>query len=273
MLPYLISGAALGAAGFAGYHSLAWRSQLYGETFIGTPGRGKKLALTYDDGPNDPHTLHLLDVLAKHEVKATFFVIGNFARHRPDIVSRIGAAGHAIGNHTARHPRLPLLNKYQLVMELLVCEIARAINNDAAQIEIRAAIKAVDSVPRTSYEDLLEITRTIRAKNDTTLFRPPFGLRRPATLRIARELGYTPVMWTVTCWDWKQTTADRVVQHARRQITGGDVILMHDGGFEQMGADRAHTVIATDRIIGEYKDKGFEFVTVPQMMKASAEKA
>src|SRR5207302_7301079 len=78
MIPEIIGGAALGAAGFAGYHSLAWRSQFYGRTFIGTPGVGKKLALTYDDGPNDPHTLHLLDVLAKHDVKGTFFLIGKF---------------------------------------------------------------------------------------------------------------------------------------------------------------------------------------------------
>jgi len=233
MLPYIIGGAALGAAGFAGYHSLAWRSQLYGETFIGTPGRGKKLALTYDDGPNDPHTLHLLDVLAKHKVKATFFLIGKFVQQRPDIVQRIVAEGHAIGNHTMTHPRLPLLSSAQVRAEFEGC--AAAISRAGFQHE--------------------------------KIFRPPFGLRRPATLRIARELGYTPVMWTVTCFDWKKTTADRVEQHARKQITGGDVILMHDGGFEQMGADRAHTVTATEDLINEYKDKGFEFVTVPEMMK------
>src|SRR3954470_5859801 len=110
MIPEIIGGVALGAASFAGYHSLAWRSQLYGETFIGTPGQGKKLALTYDDGPNDPHTQHLLDVLAKHNVKATFFLIGKFVQQRPDIVARIIAEGHAIGNHTQTHPRLPLLS-------------------------------------------------------------------------------------------------------------------------------------------------------------------
>src|SRR3954462_12496951 len=113
MSPVIIGGAALGTAlctdGFAGYHSLAWRSQFYGRTFIATPGQGKKLALTYDDGPNDPHTLHLLDVLAKHEVRATFFLLGKFVQQRPEIVARIVAAGHAIGNHTQTHPRLPLL--------------------------------------------------------------------------------------------------------------------------------------------------------------------
>ena len=239
MFAELIGGAALGAAGFAGYHSLAWRSQLYGKTFIGTPGKGKKLALTYDDGPNDPYTLNLLDVLAKHDVKATFFLIGKFVQQRPEIVARIVAEGHVIGNHTMTHPRLPLLSADAVRKEL----------NDCAE-----------SLATEGFV----LDRT------TKIFRPPFGLRRPATLRIARELGYTPVMWTVTCWDWKKTTADRVERHAQRQITGGDVILMHDGGFEQMGADRAHSVISTDRLIGEYKDKGFEFVTVPEMMKSSS---
>ena len=237
MIPEIIGGAALGAAGFAGYHSLAWRSQLYGSTFIGTPGQGKKLALTYDDGPNDPHTLHLLDVLAKHNVRATFFLIGKFVEERPGIVARIVAAGHAIGNHTQTHPRLPLLSSGDVRAELVNCSDTLA--KEGFVLDRKAKI-----------------------------FRPPFGLRRPATLRIARELGYTPVMWTVTCWDWKKTTADRVERHAVRQIVGGDVILMHDGGYEQMGADRAHTVIATDRIIGRYKQEGFEFVTVPEMMAA-----
>ena len=239
MFAELIGGAALGAAGFAGYHSLAWRSQLYGKTFIGTPRKGKKLALTYDDGPNDPYTLHLLDVLAKHDVRATFFLIGKFVQQRPEIVARIVAEGHVIGNHTMTHPRLPLLSADAVRKEL----------NDCAE---------------SLAPEGFVLDRT------TKIFRPPFGLRRPATLRVARELGYTPVMWTVTCWDWKKTTADRVERHAQRQITGGDVILMHDGGFEQMGADRAHSVIATDRLVGEYKDKGFEFVTVPEMMKSSS---
>jgi peptidoglycan/xylan/chitin deacetylase (PgdA/CDA1 family) len=266
MLPYLIGGAALGAAGFAGYHSLAWRSQLYGETFIGTPARGKKLALTYDDGPNDPHTLNLLDVLAKHDVKATFFLIGRFAQKRPDIVRRIYVEGHEIGNHTHTHPRLPLLNRCAVVKEFLHSEAMIHMGKaDPAKREYRLTLGS-GPILEPSCEEMIEQAKKIRESSGTTLFRPPFGLRRPATLRVARELGYTPVMWTVTCWDWKKTTADRVEQHARRQITGGDVILMHDGGFERMGADRAHTVIATDRIIGSYKQEGFEFVTVPEMM-------
>jgi len=240
MLPLVIGATALGAASFAGYHSMAWRSQLYGRTFVGIPGQGRKLALTYDDGPNDPDTLLLLDVLARHNVKATFFLIGKFVEQRPDIVHKIADAGHAIGNHTYSHPNLLFSPDAELRKQLASCA------------------NALEKIGHSLSSD------------GTRLFRPPWGARRPATLRIARELGYTPVMWTVTCYDWKKTTADRVERHALNQIIGGDVILMHDGGYHQMGTDRRHTVEATDRIIGKYKAEGFEFVTVPEMMKSKA---
>ncbi len=239
MFPLMTGAAALAAVGFAGYHSVAPRSQVFGSTFIGTPGAGRKLALTYDDGPNDPDTLRLLDVLARHQVKATFFLIGKYVERRPDIVRLIAETGHVIGNHTYAHPNLALVSKQKLVEELAGCE---------------SALKAAQSVI---------------PENATRLFRPPFGLRRPATLRVARELGYVPVQWSVTCYDWKETTADRVEQHAVRQIRGGDIILMHDGGHKNFGADRKHTVEATDRLITKYKNEGYEFVTVAEMLSGA----
>src|SRR5689334_15654481 len=121
MLPLLIGATAIGAASFAGYHSMAWRSQLYGRTFLGTPGQGRKLALTYDDGPNDPDTLLLLDVLAKHNVRATFFLIGKYVEQRPDTVRKIAGAGHNIGNHTYSHPNLLLSSDVEVRKELAGC--------------------------------------------------------------------------------------------------------------------------------------------------------
>jgi peptidoglycan/xylan/chitin deacetylase (PgdA/CDA1 family) len=94
------------------------------------------------------------------------------------------------------------------------------------------------------------------------LFRPPFGGRRPATLRIARELGLEPVMWNVTGYDWNAPPASVIEKKVTRQMRGGDVILLHDGGHKRMGTDRAQTVIATDDLILRYKDQGYEFVTV-----------
>jgi peptidoglycan/xylan/chitin deacetylase (PgdA/CDA1 family) len=267
MLPLAIGAASLGAAAFAGYHSLAWRSQLYGRTFLGTPGHGRKLALTYDDGPNDPDTLLLLDVLARHNVKATFFLIGKYVQQRREITRRIFAEGHEIGNHTFSHPNLAFCSREKLLKELLWCEGALCIAKaDPASLkgELKAEFSRPPEIP--SASELQQQIKHLRELTGTRLFRPPFGARRPSTLRLARELGYTPVMWSVTCFDWKETTADRVEQHAIRQIRGGDVILMHDGGHTHLGANRRATIEATDRLITRYKSEGFEFVTIPEMM-------
>src|SRR3954467_14915230 len=118
MFSWVAGAAGLAAAGVASYGAIAPESELFGKTLhrLGDP---KQLALTYDDGPNDPHTLHLLDVLAKHDVKATFFLVGRFVQQRPDIVARIVAEGHVIGNHTQTHPRLPLLNASEVRKQLI----------------------------------------------------------------------------------------------------------------------------------------------------------
>ena len=85
MFPALIGLTAAAAASAAGYQSMTPTGQWYGRTFTGLPRGTKQLALTYDDGPNDPHTLRLLEVLAKHEIKATFFLIGRYVQQRPDL--------------------------------------------------------------------------------------------------------------------------------------------------------------------------------------------
>jgi len=245
MFPALIGLASAAAATAAGYQSMAPTGQWYGRTFTnGAPGN-KQIALTYDDGPNDPHTLKLLEVLAKHEVSATFFMIGQFVRERPEIARAVAAAGHVIGNHTFTHPLLIFESAERTRAELTGCQQA------------------------------LEDTVGGHLSN---LFRPPFGGRRPATLRIARELGIQTVMWNVTGYDWNAPPASVIEAKVLRKLHpgGGDVILLHDGGHRAMGVDRAQTVIATGNVIRRCKDEGYEFVTVPEMMKeqpASAAKA
>jgi peptidoglycan/xylan/chitin deacetylase (PgdA/CDA1 family) len=228
MLPTLIGTAVVAAASAAGYQSMAPTGQWYGRTFTRFGRGSKQIALTYDDGPNDPHTLKLLEMLAKHEVRATFFMIGRFVRQRPDIVREVARAGHVIGNHTFTHPLLTFESAVQTRIQLLEC---------------RSVL--VDAIGEHS-----------------NLFRPPFGGRRPATLQVARELGLTPVMWNVTGYDWHAPPASEIEKKVNRQMRGGDVILLHDGGHRAMGADRAQTVIATENLIRRYKDEGYEFVTV-----------
>ena len=182
MYGYLLSAAALAAASAAGYQSMAPSGEWYGRTFRGMPRPSKKLALTYDDGPNDPYTPQLLEVLAKHGVRATFFMIGRYVQHKPQIAREVVQAGHVAGNHTYTHP--------QLIFE--------------PAIQVRAQLSSC----RRILEDTIG--------QPSNLFRPPFGGRRPAVMRIVREQGLVPVMWSVTGYDWKPTTAEGIECHVTR---------------------------------------------------------
>jgi peptidoglycan-N-acetylglucosamine deacetylase len=233
VLVSILSGAVAAAAVGAGYQSMAPEGRWYGSTFTGLARGSKQLALTYDDGPNDPHTLRLLEVLAKHNVKATFFLIGRYVRQRTDIARELAAAGHTTGNHTSTHSLLTLKSQAEIRRQLSDC---------------RAALS--DAIGEHS-----------------NLFRPPFGGRRPAVLRIARQLHLEPIMWSVTGYDWDAPPAEIIERKVTKQIRGGDVILLHDGDHRQMGADRSQTVLATDRLIDRYKTQGYEFVTIPEMMQ------
>jgi len=238
MLASVLAGTAVAAAiGAAGYQSMAPTGQWYGRTFTGNSESRKQIALTYDDGPNDPHTLRLLEVLAKHDVRATFFLIGRYVQQRPDISREVIRSGHVVGNHTFTHPLLIFKSDAEIREELQQCR--------------QSLLDAVGA--------------------HSNLFRPPFGGRRPGTLRIARELGLEPIMWNVTGYDWNAPPAAIIESKISKRIAGGDVILLHDGGHKQMGADRSQTVLATDHVISRYKGEGYEFVTIPKMMaQASA---
>jgi peptidoglycan/xylan/chitin deacetylase (PgdA/CDA1 family) len=237
MLALALAGTtSLVAAATAAYQSMAPTGQWFGKTFTGLPRTSHQLALTYDDGPNDPHTLRLLEVLAKHDAKATFFLIGRYVRQRPEIVREVVQAGHAVGNHTFTHPLLTFKTEAEVREELTQC---------------RSAIEDAIGQP-------------------TNLFRPPFGGRRPAVLRIARELGLQPIMWNITGYDWNAPPAAVIEAKVSKHIRGGDVILLHDGGHKQLGADRSQTVLATHHLLARYKPERFEFVTIPQMMTEPA---
>jgi peptidoglycan/xylan/chitin deacetylase (PgdA/CDA1 family) len=233
MIGYLAGALAAGAATFAGAHTMVPWSQLYGENFNGVKEGMKVLALTYDDGPNDPWTMRLLEVLAKHQVPATFFMLGKYVRERPEIARAVFAAGHAVGNHAYNHKNLIFAGEATLRQELE--ETSKVIEDATGERPF--------------------------------LFRPPFGGRRPGTFKVVQELKMFPVMWRVTCFDWAAKSHEVILKHARQQIAGGEVVLLHDGGHLRMGEDRSHTVRATDELIAEYKDRGFLFTTVTEMMQ------
>ena len=242
MLALLTSLISAASASYAGYASMAPTPQLYGRTL--THGSDPtQLALTYDDGPNDPHTLRLLDVLANHEAKATFFLIGKYVRQRPEIARAIQASGHTIGNHTYTHPNLIFVSAARLQQELGDC---------------RKALEDAIGAP-------------------APLFRPPFGGRRPNVLRTARHLGMEPVMWSVTGFDWSAKSSDAIVRKVVSQIDSrrrkqGEIVLLHDGGHLAFGADRAYTVEATRVLLKKYStagqsSPGKKFVAIPELTR------
>lgn len=217
---------------------MAPQSQLYGRTL--THGSDPtQIALTFDDGPNDPHTLHLLELLQKNRARATFFLIGKYVRRRPDIARAIHQAGHAIGNHTESHPNLIFTSASRLRHELESC--SRAIED------------------------------TIGAK--VTLFRPPFGGRRPAVLRLARSLGLEPAMWSVTGYDWRSLSSEEIVHNVTRSLASrrhrpqGEIVLLHDGSHLQFGANRAFTVQATRTLLETYAAQKQQFVNLSDFKK------
>src|ERR1700693_2668112 len=124
MLGFALTGLATLGAVAAGYQSMAPTGQWYGVTFTGLARGTKQLALTYDDGPNDAYTPRLLEVLARHDVHATFFLIGRYVRHVPEIARQIADAGHIVGNHTFNHPLLTLKSTAGIREELSTCRSA-----------------------------------------------------------------------------------------------------------------------------------------------------
>jgi peptidoglycan/xylan/chitin deacetylase (PgdA/CDA1 family) len=211
----------------------AARDLLFGRALI-AGSNSQEVALTFDDGPNEPYTLRLLDLLDRYGVQATFFLIGSFVRRRPDIVRAIRQGGHHLGNHTMTHPSLQWQWPYRVRQELVDCN------------------KAIEDATGEPVE----------------WFRPPFGGRRPDVLHTAAELGLTPVMWNVWGHDWDAVQSQSVaasiqegIQHNQRRHRGSNVLL-HDGGHLQMGTDRSITLAATQSLVQAWTGSGLRLVTL-----------
>ena len=226
----LITGLTAGAYAYAAQSPT---SQIFGRTVVAGSDI-HELALTFDDGPNDPYTLQLLDLLARHQARAIFFLIGDFVRRRPDIARAVRQAGHLVGNHTMSHPSLMWERPARVREELAGC--TAAIEDATGE-----AVK---------------------------YFRPPFGARRPDVLRTARELGLTPVMWNITAHDWDATDAEALAARVRRGIQSnqqrrrGSSVLLHDGGHLELGTDRSVTLAATRMLLESWVGSGLRIVTV-----------
>ena len=201
----------------------------------------KKIALTFDDGPDPRYTPEVLDVLRRYQVPATFFVIGFNADLNPGLLQRIVDEGHEVGNHTFTHPNIATISEYQLNLEL---------NTTERLLESRLGRRSV-------------------------LFRPPYAEDvEPETpdqvkpLLFTSERGYYTIGMQIDPNDWRNPGVDQIVKATIDGAVGGEgnVVLLHDSG-----GDRAQTVAALPQIIAGLRVRGFELVTVSTLMGLTRE--
>ena len=191
----------------------------------------KAVAFTFDDGPNEIYTPQLLDILARKELKATFFLLGKNVEKHPEIVKRIHSEGHEIGNHSFNHSFLPLYSKSY---------IKRQIESTSTLIE-----ETVGLTP--SY------------------FRPPIGIFTPSVLDAVSEGGMTTVVGEVYPRDPYKPGIDKIVKRVVNRIEPGSIIILHDGGTRGK-IDRSQTIAAVSIIIDRLRDRGYRFLTVGELI-------
>jgi len=194
------------------------------------PTGEKRIAITFDDGPHPVHTAEILEMCARKNIRATFFVVGRRVRKYPEIAARIAGEGHDIGNHTDRHVPLSLFPPSMIRREL-------AVTHD---LVVRAAGKA------------------------PALFRPPMGWFNGLVVREAVRMGYRPVIGSIDPHASRNPGAEEIAAHVLSRIEPGAIIILHDGGWK-IGADRSQTVRAADRITSELLDQGYAFQTLSEL--------
>lgn len=187
------------------------------------PGEGRLLGLTFDDGPHPVHTPRLLDVLAAHRVRAVFLLWGEHVREHPDVVRRIAAEGHVLGNHSLRHDDLGSWGPEAVAADL---------------VETTALVReAVPGAP-------------------VPWFRAPYG-SWGVTPEVAAGLGMRSLGWEVVVEDWEEPGADVLLERLRERLTERAVVLLHDAG-----GDRSGTVEAVERWLPEVAAAGWR-TTLP----------
>lgn len=187
----------------------------------------KVIALTFDDGPWPQTTAQILDILKENNIKGTFFVVGQNVKRYPDLVKRVIAEGHAIGNHTWHH-------WYHYM------------NPQAAAYEI-------DHTTNLIYQ-------TTGVK--TNLFRPPGGMMHNGVVAYAKNSKYAIIMWSSDSVDYSVPNVPKLINNVFRLARPGGIVLMHDGG-----GNRARTVQALPEIIAGFRNQGYSFVTIPELLE------
>lgn len=187
----------------------------------------KVIALTFDDGPWPNTTAQVLNILKENNIKGTFFVVGQNIKNYPDLLKRIVAEGHVIGNHTWHH-------RYHFM------------NPQVAAYEVD------------NTNDLIYKVTGVK----TNLFRPPGGIMNNGVVAYARNSKYAIIMWSSDSIDYSQPSVPRLINNVFRTAAPGGIVLMHDGG-----GNRSRTVEALPGIISKFRSQGYSFVTVPELLE------
>lgn len=196
---------------------------------------GHRVALTFDDGPDPDVTPLVLDVLAQHGARATFFTIGRALQAQPLLARRIAAERHELGNHSWAHSRWQ--NFFGALRQ---------------QREIERGAQAIAAL----------------TGNAQPLYRPPIGLKSPPLARAARQLQLTVVAWSLHSQDTRSDDPQRIAQRVLEKIRPGDIVLMHDG-HDLPGRHRPACAQALPQILQGLRDKGLQCVTVSELLRAS----
>jgi peptidoglycan/xylan/chitin deacetylase (PgdA/CDA1 family) len=188
----------------------------------------KVVALTFDDGADGANTNKILDILAKNNVKATFFLTGSGATNHPQYIKNIAAKGHQLGNHSYTHPDFTKLTATQMKSEL----------------------------DRTEA-----LIKSLTGKTTKPIFRAPFGAVNSTVLNGVGAAGYGyTIQWNIDTIDWKGLTASQINTKVQTNIKPGSIVLMHTG------AGAPGTPLALPTMISQLKAKGYKFVTVSQLL-------
>jgi len=226
-----MAATALGAA--AG--GLAWAvrgrsSTVFGPSVWHGNRHRRSISLTFDDGPSEA-TDELLDLLARHEAKATFFQCGRNVVRLPEAARRVAAAGHEVGNHGFSHQRFYLRSSRFLREEIVRAQ--EVIGGVCGRVPL--------------------------------LFRAPFGVRWFGLREVQRELNLLGVMWTGIGLDWK-LPAPQIVSRLLRYACNGAILCLHDGRGIQREPDVRETLEAVRRLLPELRARGFQLQTVSQLL-------
>jgi peptidoglycan-N-acetylglucosamine deacetylase len=221
---------ALYAAGFMAWAVRGRASSVFGPSVWRGPCDRRAIALTFDDGPSED-TPRLLDVLARHDARATFFQCGANVDRLPGVAGAVREGGHEIGNHGYSHA--------------LYCTLT----------------------PAGILADLERAQRSIQAAAGVTpvLMRAPFGVRWFGLRAAQQRLGLLGVMWSAIGYDWK-ATAECVTATISQGIVNGAIVCLHDGRELRRRPDIGITIESVRSLIPMLRDRGFEFLTVSQLL-------